>query len=1286
MTDLVNSNVINTLFNEKQFNKEFKAMLNELINTELEKDINEMDCDLIEDLTDMLIELEQTENDGFPVIIPSISAKKIISACSVHNFKSLSKGMKASLIACIILLSGITCNAAVYQITGNNIAQDIVDTIHQKLTDWGIITYAESTDTVVDEIPTGSENIDAGFEDHEETTTKPIEKPTEKPTAKPVTTRPEATGSENIDAGFEDDEPTKPEIKPTVKQYKITFYAKGGICNTKEKNVLYRKAIGDLPVPEKEGYIFGGWYNIDINYQFKKYPGAISIKEALPITSDTIYNIARDATLIAEWYELSTVTFNPDSGTCDVKTMQVNSEGKITNIPVPVRSGYTFDYWYYTEKTDSTFKTIKLTPDLVITENMTFKAHWTTNQTTFAITFDANGGTCDLQNMSVVFGEPCGELPTPVRNGYTFIGWYDGKNTHYTQYTDKTVYNTRDNLTLYALWGQDTVTVNFDSDGGVCDTEAAEFYCSLAFGKLPVPIKAGYIFNYWYYDNNGNQIKVNASDTVNNRFDGITLTAKWTPAQVEITFETNGGYINGVFNKTYYYQTPYGELPDAYYKGYKFDGWFTEPEGGEKAETDSIIQSYEPITLYAHWTEVENSVGVTVHTNRSVENTYDITYKIGDTLGDIPIPEATTDTEKLYTNFLGWYDDKYYGNKIPSDTIVTDDMNIYAHWELSGLLSSTINITGLKSIYNLNEELHLNNMTFNAKIGQFGLSMTTADITELLHNDRIPFEEHFTNADTNTVGVHRMVVTVALDETSIIGIGTITISSSIDYTVVDCEHTNNKLVKQRKSTCSSHGYTGDVICTDCGYEISKGEYIPTIPHDESTAILRNAVKPTCTCYGYTGDLCCAKCNAILKKGEQLPELGHGKTALINVKEVSCGEDGYTGDTICTVCNEILEEGKIIPKYPHSGKTELVGVTDVSCKHNGYTGDIICSDCDEILKKGETIPKYPHNSEEAFKLTKAPTCSSFGEGYYYCIDCGSKLRYINTIAKLPHGNEILTGKKEATCTEDGHTGNYVCEICQSITKQGKTIPKLGHQNTEVINVKAATCYEDGYTGDTICKDCSEIITKGSVINKTHNYEYINNKAVLGKDGFIGRRCKECGAVSSDSKTYKAIASISLDKNVYYYCNSPITPTITVLDSEGKKITNYKAVMPAGRQEIGTYTIKLTFNGGYSGTHYLDFEIKDNDVIPEITNLSKIKNGITAEWETVDGADGYELKLINSNGNPIRTIHVKDGATSVNVIVSNKLDMYAIVRAYEIQTINGEEIKIYSEWSDPVYLNS
>ena len=43
------------------------------------------------------------------------------------------------------------------------------------------------------------------------------------------------------------------------------------------------------------------------------------------------------------------------------------------------------------------------------------------------VTFDANGGTVDTTTKQVAVGENYGRLPTPTREGYTFMGW-NGKN------------------------------------------------------------------------------------------------------------------------------------------------------------------------------------------------------------------------------------------------------------------------------------------------------------------------------------------------------------------------------------------------------------------------------------------------------------------------------------------------------------------------------------------------------------------------------------------------------------------------------------------------------------------------------------------------------------------------------------------------------------------------------------------------------------------------------------------------------------------------------------------
>ena len=66
----------------------------------------------------------------------------------------------------------------------------------------------------------------------------------------------------------------------------------------------------------------------------------------------------------------------------------------------------------------------------------------------FTMTFNANGGTVNPTSKEIVYGQPVGELPVPVRDGYSFVGWFLG-NTHYTE---DTIYTTTYGCTVYARW------------------------------------------------------------------------------------------------------------------------------------------------------------------------------------------------------------------------------------------------------------------------------------------------------------------------------------------------------------------------------------------------------------------------------------------------------------------------------------------------------------------------------------------------------------------------------------------------------------------------------------------------------------------------------------------------------------------------------------------------------------------------------------------------------------------------------------------------------------------
>ena len=67
------------------------------------------------------------------------------------------------------------------------------------------------------------------------------------------------------------------------------------------------------------------------------------------------------------------------------------------------------------------------------------------------VSFDANGGTCDVTGQNVVYSENYNDLPTPSRDGYIFTGWYTDKSTGDKVSNDTKVTTDADH-TLYAHW------------------------------------------------------------------------------------------------------------------------------------------------------------------------------------------------------------------------------------------------------------------------------------------------------------------------------------------------------------------------------------------------------------------------------------------------------------------------------------------------------------------------------------------------------------------------------------------------------------------------------------------------------------------------------------------------------------------------------------------------------------------------------------------------------------------------------------------------------------------
>ena len=123
--------------------------------------------------------------------------------------------------------------------------------------------------------------------------------------------------------------------------------------------------------------------------------------------------------------------------------------GTAVTLADPTRTGYTFGGWF----TNSGFSgdaVTKIPADA--TEAKTFYAKWTANE--YTVTFDANEGKVTPENKTVTYDGIYGELPTPTRSGYKFLGWFtDVTGTNKVTADNKVSITAAQ--TLYAHWSED---------------------------------------------------------------------------------------------------------------------------------------------------------------------------------------------------------------------------------------------------------------------------------------------------------------------------------------------------------------------------------------------------------------------------------------------------------------------------------------------------------------------------------------------------------------------------------------------------------------------------------------------------------------------------------------------------------------------------------------------------------------------------------------------------------------------------------------------------------------
>ena len=280
------------------------------------------------------------------------------------------------------------------------------------------------------------------------------------------------------------------------------------------------------------------------------------------------------------------------------------------------------------------------------------------------VTFDSLGGN-EVNPVYVKFGHTI-SLPEPIKDGYTFDGWYTGFGVNDSKFSIST--SVTKNITLYAKWIANQYTITFNANGG-SNVEAITQDYGTIVTKPTNPINEGYMFVGWYT----NLALTNLFGFTTMPAENITLYAKWKANQYTIDFISNGGSEVDPINQDYGTTVTRPTNPSK--EGYLFGGWYIDED-----LTNLYSFAQMPphnLNLYAKWQLNTYSITYIYNGGKSFfsnPKTYTIESTI--TLND-PIKEGYT--------FNGWYRSAdFSGEKIttiPEGTF--GNLVLYAKWEIN---------------------------------------------------------------------------------------------------------------------------------------------------------------------------------------------------------------------------------------------------------------------------------------------------------------------------------------------------------------------------------------------------------------------------------------------------------------------------------------------------------------------------------------------------------------------------------------------------------------------------
>ena len=328
--------------------------------------------------------------------------------------------------------------------------------------------------------------------------------------------------------------------------------------------------------------------------------------------------------------------------------------------------------------------------EVELVENDKFIYKFVSNMDTITVKFDLNDGVMEDKYIKVRYNETYGELPIPVKNGYTFAGWYKEKELN-NKVVSSTIVKDKKTHVLYAKWVE-TVKLEVNLNGGSTTQDFEEKYAPNTEIKLISPTKKGYTFTGWQIVSgdsilSGDNLTIGSVNTV--------IKATYSP----ITYTINYNVVNDSSGNSYPNIGTYDSMltiKNPSRTGYTFDGWMatnidtttakygtTSPNkiwnGTTKVKDIYFINlrsSAGTVTMNANYTATSQTLTVNLN-GGTTSQSFKGTYKTNEVITLI------NPTRAGYT-FTGW--SVTSGNSILSGNTLTmgsENTTITANWKAS---------------------------------------------------------------------------------------------------------------------------------------------------------------------------------------------------------------------------------------------------------------------------------------------------------------------------------------------------------------------------------------------------------------------------------------------------------------------------------------------------------------------------------------------------------------------------------------------------------------------------